>query len=403
MHAESVLCSKVRINGIDPTIATQNYISFRITLKLEGFVDNHFMHLALLEGEKGRLTSAPNPWVGCVIVKNNQIVGQGYHPAAGKPHAEVFALKQAQEHAKEATVYTTLEPCSHFGKTPPCVNALVSAGISRVVIGIQDPDPRVQGNGIAQLRQAGIKVDVGILEEEVNHSLAPYIHHRKTGLPYCVMKVAMSIDGRTAAADGSSQWITNEEAREDVHLQRAESQAIVIGSGTAIKDLPQLTVRLSLTKQQSTVIKQPLRVLLDSSGRVPVEGPLFNTELAPTLVVTTNKASVSMIEQWKQAKCEVVIVPLNESGNGVNLIETLKVLSKRGVLQVLVEGGPQIHGSFLDEGLIQRLSLYVGPCLLGSKGQPLFYGNSPVSIDKASKMKLHCVKQFDNCLRIDYL
>jgi diaminohydroxyphosphoribosylaminopyrimidine deaminase / 5-amino-6-(5-phosphoribosylamino)uracil reductase len=359
------------------------------------FSHSPYMQEAIQLAEKGRLTAPPNPWVGCILVKDGQIVGRGYHAAPGLPHAEVHALHQAQEAAKGAAAYVSLEPCSHFGRTPPCADALIRAGIKEVFVALEDPDPRVKGQGIAKLRQAGIKVHVGVCEQEAKASLTPYLHHRKTGLPYTIIKSAMSLDGRTAAADGTSQWISSLEARQDAHRQRAYSQAIIVGSKTAQYDQPLLTVSHPLL----AVEKQPLRVVLDARGTVLPQGPLFDLTLAPTLVITTEKAPSSMIDQWQKTGAEVATVPASEQG--VDLLSTWKLLGQKGVLQAFVEGGSTLQTSLLQTDLFNLLSLYIGPLILGDKGHPLF-SYSVDSLNQALRMQLKNCCQFGDCLRLDY-
>lgn len=344
-----------------------------------------FIRWAIQLAEKGRCTAPPNPWVGCVIVKEGGIIAEGYHVAPGLAHAEVVALEKAGILAKGATAYVNLEPCCHYGRTPPCVNALVKAGIRKVVIALLDPDPRVSGKGVEGLRQAGIEVTVGVGMEEAAKSLAPYLHQRKLGRPFVVLKAAVSLDGKTAAVDGSSQWITGETARTDVKLLRAQSQAILVGAGTALADRPRLTVR------GVEIRKQPLRVLLDSQGKVPAEGPLADITLAPTLVFTNSKTAK---EKWEQCGAEVM-PPLS-------LKEMLEELGKRGVLQALVEGGSHLHTSFVQEGLANRFILYMGNCLLGPKGMPLLSGMEVSSIGEAPRWTLDGVQRFENDVRLDY-
>lgn len=347
---------------------------------------------------QARLLSPPNPWVGCVIVNQGTIVGEGYTQPPGSAHAEVVALKQAGANARGATVYTTLEPCSHFGRTPPCVGALINAGVSRVVVGIQDPDVQVQGKGIEQLRQAGIDVIQGVHEEAISSLLVPYLHHRRTGLPYCVLKAAISVDGRVAAYDGTSKWITSTEARLDSYQIRAESQAILIGAGTACIDQPSLTVR----DLPQLPLRPPLRVVVDGEGRVPVEGPLFDTSLASTLIITTSRCPVSVKDSWKKFGVEVETVGDDKNGRGVDLRRVLSLLGQRGVLQLMVEGGGKLLGAFLDSRLAQHLSLYVGGCALGSLGHPLFSTDSIANIKEAPRFTLTGVKKLGNNARLDY-
>lgn len=354
-----------------------------------------FMELAIALGEKARFWAPPNPWVGCVIVKNNQIVGQGSTQPPGQQHAEVCALKEAQELSKGASLFVTLEPCPHQGKTSPCTQAIIQAGISNVYIGVEDPDSRVSGRGIEILRKAGINVFIGICKEKIAHSLKPYLHHRKTGLPYTVLKTAISLDGRIAAPDGSSKWITCEEARKDVHIQRALSQAILIGANTALADAPQLTVRHS----EYTLKQQPLRILLDSNGRVPVAGPLFDQGLAPTLVITTSKASSEKMREWEKKGIDVQVV--SASGQGVDLFETWRLIGERSIVQVLVEGGASLHTSLLKASLYQELLVYVGALLIGLEGKPAFLHHIN-HLKEAKRLTLHETKQIGQTVRLLY-
>lgn len=360
--------------------------------------DEAYMLRALDISRQARITAPPNPWVGCVLVKDGEIIGEGFTARPGGPHAEVNALNQAGHRATGATAYVTLEPCSHYGRTPPCALALIKARIARVVIGIEDPDQKVSGQGIRLLRDAGISVTTGLCKEAVGQCLAPYLHQRKTGLPYCVAKAAVSIDGRIAAKDGSSQWITGEEARRDAHLLRAESQAIMIGAGTAVNDSPRLTVR-AIEPSPTT---PPLRVLLDSSGRAAAHSPLFDQSLAPTLVVTTQRCPKATVEAWEKMGAEVLLVDCSANGRGVELGAVLRHLGARGIVQLLVEGGGTLLGSFIEANLLQHFSLYVGPCILGSGGLPLFGMDAIESIAAAPRLKLMSVKQLGDSLRADY-
>lgn len=345
-----------------------------------------FIRWAIQIAEKGRFTAPPNPWVGCLIVKEGGIIAEGYHVAPGKPHAEVVALEKAGILAKGATVYVNLEPCCHYGRTPPCVNALIKAGIRKVVIALLDPDSRVSGKGVECLKQAGIEVVVGIGREEAEKSLAPYLHQRTLGRPLVVLKAAASLDGKTAAIDGSSQWITGNEARADVQKLRAESQAIIVGASTALIDRPRLTVR-GIELQ-----KQPLRVLLDAQGKVPAEGPLADISLASTLVFT---GSESAKEKWEKCGVEVI--------QPQSLKDMLQELGKRGILQALVEGGSHVHASFIKEGLANRFVLYMGNCLLGPKGMSLLPNLEIENIGEAPRWRLDGVQRFENDVRLDYL
>jgi diaminohydroxyphosphoribosylaminopyrimidine deaminase/5-amino-6-(5-phosphoribosylamino)uracil reductase len=360
--------------------------------------DTELMDRALTRGETARRRTAPNPWVGAVVVRDGEIVGRGATQPPGGAHAEIEALREAGDRARGATVYTTLEPCSHHGRTGPCVAALAEAGVTRVVVALEDPDPQVAGRGIAQLRDLGVTVDVGVGADAAARSLAPYLVHRRLGRAFTVVKTAMSLDGRIAARDGSSQWITGAASRADAHRLRAESQAIVIGAGTALADRPRLTVR----DADGPVHAQPLRVLLDATGRVPADGPLFDPELAPTLVVTTERAPDDAQRAWLGAGAKVLTVPAAATGEGVDLAATLEVLAGLGVLQALVEGGAALSGSLLDDGLADRLVTYVAPTVLGRDGRPALDLAGPARIADAPRWRLVDVKRVGTDVRLDY-
>lgn len=356
--------------------------------------DTLFMQRAIDESTHARIISPPNPWVGCVIVRAGQIVGLGFTQSPGSDHAEIQALKAAGTEAKGATVYVTLEPCSHTEKrTAPCTKALIDAGVARVVIALQDPDPHVNGNGIQVLRHAGVVVDVGVCAEAVSQSLKAYIHHRKTGMPFCIVKTATSIDGRIAASDGSSQWITSIEARHDAHVLRAESQAIVIGSGTALIDRPRLTVR------EVNSLRPPLKVVLDTKGKVSADMPLFESK--NTVVLTTDLCPVKQIDAWEKTGAMVHILPLS-SDKKIDLVAAMSFLGKIGVVQALVEGGGTLIGSLWKHNLVNQWTTYIGPCLLGDSGTPVMRGVNIPNIHSAPRFKLIGVKQINDCIRLDY-
>jgi diaminohydroxyphosphoribosylaminopyrimidine deaminase/5-amino-6-(5-phosphoribosylamino)uracil reductase len=361
-------------------------------------MDRAFMDRARARGETARRRTAPNPWVGALVVRDGEIVGQGATQPPGSAHAEIEALREAGERARGATVYTTLEPCAHDGRTGPCVVALAAAGVTRVVVALEDPDPQVTGRGIAQLRDLGVTVDVGIGADTVARSLAPYLLQRRLGRAFTVVKTAMSLDGRIAARDGSSQWITGAASRADAHRLRADSQAIVIGAGTALADRPRLTVR----DADGPVHAQPLRVLLDATGRVPADGPLFDPELAPTLVVTTEAVADDAPRAWLAAGAKVLTVPAAPSGAGVDLTATLEVLAGLGVLQALVEGGAALSGSFVEAGLADRLVTYVAPTVLGRDGRPALDLAGPARIADATRWRLVDVTRVGTDVRLDY-
>lgn len=360
--------------------------------------DEELMATATDLAEHARSLTPPNPWVGCVLVRDGEIVGTGATgPYPGGLHAEVAAVADAGDRARGATAFVTLEPCDHHGNTPPCSEALIAAGVAGVTIALEDPDPRVRGRGVAHLRAAGIPVTVGIGADAVTQSLAPYLHQRRTGRAFALLKTAMSLDGRTAAADGSSQWITGEEARADAHRWRAQSQAVVVGPGTARADRPRLTVR----DDDQPVPRQPLRVLLDAHGRVPADGPLFDPSLAPTLVITTAPTPESVRDAWQAAGAKVEVLGAGTEGRGVDLVGVLTLLAERyGVLQAMVEGGGRLHGAFVAEGLADRLVAYVAPVLLGERGLPVVGFPGPDSLAGAARWQLRDVSRFGPDVRL---
>ncbi|MET0628808.1 MAG: bifunctional diaminohydroxyphosphoribosylaminopyrimidine deaminase/5-amino-6-(5-phosphoribosylamino)uracil reductase RibD [Acidimicrobiia bacterium] len=357
------------------------------------------MDRALALGASARRRTAPNPWVGCVIAVDGVIVGEGATQPPGGAHAEAQALAAAGDRARGATAYVTLEPCSHHGRTPPCADALVDAGIARVVVAVLDPDPLVAGSGIARLRERGVPVELGVRAAAATHSLRPYLVHRSAGRAATLVKVATSIDGRIAASDGSSQWITGPAARADAHELRADAQAVMVGSGTALADHPRLTVR----EVAAMPDHQPLRVLLDGRGRVPAEGPLFDTTLAPTLVLTTDAAPDDAVARWLAAGAKVQVLPAAAGERGVELRSALEHLAGLGVLQVLVEGGATLAGSLLGADLADQVVAYVGPTVLGADGRPLFDLPGPATIDDAPRWRLAGVAALDDDVRLDYV
>lgn len=320
------------------------------------------MRRAIDLARRGVGTVSPNPPVGAVVVDaDGAIVGEGWHARAGEPHAEVHALGAAGARARGATLYCTLEPCAHVGRTPPCCDAIVAAGIARVVVGTRDPNPIVDGRGIARLREAGIEVVEGALADEATRLIEAFTRHVRTGMPFVTWKVAMSLDGRIGAADGSSRWITGDAAREDVHRLRAANDAIVVGSGTALADDPALTVRVAGEH------RAPLRVLVDGRGRVPATGRLFD-HASQTLVATTHDVDAAARADWIATGAEVVEFP--GEGGRVPLHDLFAHLGKREVQSVLLESGPTLAWSAVADDLVDRVVVYVAPLLLGGAGAP---------------------------------
>ncbi|MCP5175220.1 MAG: bifunctional diaminohydroxyphosphoribosylaminopyrimidine deaminase/5-amino-6-(5-phosphoribosylamino)uracil reductase RibD [Moraxellaceae bacterium] len=350
------------------------------------------MARAIQLAKQGLYTTQPNPRVGCVIVKDGQIVGEGFHARAGQPHAEVFALRQAGEQAQGATTYVTLEPCAHFGKTPPCANALVQANVARVVMASLDSNPLVAGKGQAILESAGIKTTVSILESEAKALNVGFFRRMQGGLPYVRLKTAASLDGRTAMQSGESKWITGADARRDVQKLRAQSGAIITGIGTVLADNPSLTVRPDdwLDWSYGEVV-QPLRVIMDSQLRIPLDAQILQTAGA---IVVTQQALTHPTAQALQAQGVDVwsmTPPLNLGGGreaGI-IPEVLQKLAACGVNEVLVEAGATLAGAFIQANLVDELIVYLAPTLLGSHARPMF--NLPLS----QMAQQHRLRQID--------
>ena len=333
--------------------------------------DRSWMSRALMLAERGLYTTEPNPRVGCVLVADGDVVGEGWHVRAGEGHAEVNALAQAGERARGATAYVTLEPCSHFGKTPPCADALIKAGVSRMVAAMQDPNPQVAGNGLQRLREAGIAVECGLLEEQARALNPGFIKRMQQGLPWVRVKLAMSLDGRTAMASGESKWITGPAARADVQRLRARSGAVVSGADSVLLDDSALTVRaseLGLPSDEAAAAaeRQPLRVLIDSLRRVPLEQRFFR-EAGPSLVISTSAEQAA--DDYLAAGSELLAVP--GADGKVDLQAVLQTLAARGCNEVLVEAGAGLSGAFWRAGLVDELIVYMAPRLLGSQARPL--------------------------------
>ena len=330
--------------------------------------DQGYMARALELARQGLYSTHPNPRVGCVIMRDGRIVGEGWHVRAGEPHAEVHALRQAGELACGATAYVTLEPCSHFGRTPPCAEALVQAGVARVVAAMQDPNPQVAGRGLERLRSAGIEVSSGVLEAEARELNVGFIKRMESGLPYVRVKLAMSLDGRTAMASGESQWITGPAARAAVQRLRARSSVVITGADTVLMDSARLTVRgdeLGVSPEQVALAlgRQPLRVLVDGRGRVPLSAPFF--QAGPALVVTALDTPVD----YAAAGHECLALP--GDGERVDLAALLRTLAERGANEVLVEAGPRLAGAFAQRGLVDEYQIFMAGKFLGSSARPL--------------------------------
>jgi diaminohydroxyphosphoribosylaminopyrimidine deaminase/5-amino-6-(5-phosphoribosylamino)uracil reductase len=329
-------------------------------------IDRNFMRKALLEAKKGVGRTSPNPSVGAIVIKNGLVVGKGYHRRAGTPHAEIHALRQAGSKAQGGTLYVTLEPCNHTGRTPPCTEAVLKAGIARVVIGMHDPNPEVAGGGAGYLASQGINVITGILEEDCREINLPFIKHVTTGLPWVTLKAGMSIDGRIAAHPGQPSRITGNESLRRVHVLRNQADAILVGIGTVLADDPSLTARLDRIQG-----RDPLRVVLDKELRMPQSSKMLRQKsAASTWIFCSRMADKQKRKNLEESGAIIKSVPVAEEGL-LDLKAVLTELGKARITSVLVEGGSCVHGSFLQANLVDQLLLFISPVVLGDQGVPL--------------------------------
>lgn len=355
--------------------------------------DERWMKRVLRLAEKGRGRTSPNPMVGAILVKDSRAVGDGYHAKAGEPHAEIIALQKAEKEAKEATLYLNLEPCTHYGKTPPCAPAVIEAGVRRVVIGMKDPNPLVKGRGVEALKRAGLDVDVGILENEcrrLNDAFCKYILNKE---PFLILKVAATLDGKIATRKGESQWISGEASRRFVHRLRDQVDGVIVGIGTVLKDDPMLTARVKGAKY-------PYRIILDSRLRIPENAKVIEIFPSKTIVATTELAPGEKVERLEKKGVRVLI--LDSKKGRVDLKPCLFKLGEMGMMSLLVEGGSQLNGSFLDEGLIDKIFLFLSPKLIGDpQALGIFGGHGVPSLKEAIPLSGLKVKRIGEDLLLE--
>ncbi len=330
--------------------------------------DFYFMRLALKEAKKGLGRTSPNPCVGAVIVKDGRLIAKGYHQKAGSPHAEINAIRQAVESVAGSTMYVTLEPCNHTGKTPPCTQAIIASGVSRVVVGMQDPNPLVNGTGINFLKAYGLDVTSGILRKECEAINLPFIKHTTTGLPWIMMKAGVSLDGRLNYQDGESGWLTGKSSVVEAHRLRNRIDAILVGSRTIKIDNPELTTRLLRGR-----IKDPIRIILDTRLSTQLAAKVYNLDsTAPTWVFHAEDASPTNVARFQAHGVRLFSVP--HKNNGLDLFEVFKVLGGVGLCSVMVEGGAKLHSACLKERLFDYANLFYAPLFAGDNGMSLTYG-----------------------------
>ncbi|MCF7530394.1 bifunctional diaminohydroxyphosphoribosylaminopyrimidine deaminase/5-amino-6-(5-phosphoribosylamino)uracil reductase RibD [Neisseria lisongii] len=327
--------------------------------------DIQMMQHALSLARLGRFSTSPNPRVGCVIAQGGQIVGQGFHISAGGPHAEVHALRQAGDFAVGATAYVTLEPCSHYGRTPPCAEALIQSGVKRVVAAMTDPNPLVAGNGLAMLRAAGIETRSGLLEHEARTLNRGFLSRIERQRPFVKLKCAASLDGKTALSDGRSQWITGDAAREDVQILRAESCAVLTGIGTVLADNPRLTVRSFPT------LRQPARIILDSHLQTPPDCHLITDTAAPTLIATLIDDPERHTPYLQQPHVRIIRPSENAAGQ-IDLADLCRILAQQGIGELMIEAGATLNGAWLQSGLVDEIVYYQSAKILGNPARAPF-------------------------------
>ena len=358
--------------------------------------DSQWMARALQLAQQGLYTTTPNPRVGCVLVRDELVLGEGWHQRAGEPHAEIYALQAAAGAARGATAYITLEPCSHYGRTPPCSDALIQAGIARVVIAIKDPNPQVAGQGIAQLRAAGIEVECGLMEVAARELNIGFFARMTRGTPWVRSKIAASLDGRSALKNGTSKWITREAARHDVQHWRARSCAVLTGIGTLLADNPRLNVRDIPTS------RQPMRVLLDSELRLPLNvdmlQPLSPSSGVSNVVVYTAINDKSKILALQKLGAQVVVLP--DANGQVDLSAALHDLAEKGCNEVLVEAGATLNGALLNAGVVDELVLYMAPQLLGDTARGVAQLGELTALDQRVQLEWQDVRHLGKDLRI---
>jgi diaminohydroxyphosphoribosylaminopyrimidine deaminase/5-amino-6-(5-phosphoribosylamino)uracil reductase len=337
------------------------------------------MKRALRLAGKGRGRTSPNPMVGAVLVKNGNVVGEGYHAKVGEAHAEIIALQQAREEAKGAVLYLNLEPCTHYGKTPPCTPQVIQSKVKRVVIGMEDPNPLVKGKGVETLRRAGLEVEVGILEKEcrkLNEAFCKYILKKE---PFVILKVAATLDGKIATRHGDSKWISGKASRHLVHQWRDQVDGVLVGIGTVLKDDPHLTARIRNGRD-------PYRIVLDTQCKTPEEAKVIGTSPSKTIIASTQTAPKDKIKKLEKKGAQVLL--LDFKGGKINLKSCLSKLGEMGMMSLMVEGGSQVNGSFLDEGLIDKFLLFLSPKIMGDpQALGIFGGRSIPRLQKTIALK----------------
>lgn len=353
------------------------------------------MQHALSLSLKGSGFVNPNPLVGAVIVKNGEIIGEGFHKKFGQAHAEINAINSSAIDVAGATMYVTMEPCNHFGKTPPCTEQIIKEKFSRIVIGMKDPNPNVKGNGIQSLINAGIEVDAGILEKEAKKINEVYSNYIQSGKPFCVLKTAMTLDGKISTYTGDSKWISNKKSREWVHQLRHKYSAIMVGVNTVINDNPMLTDR-----SENIYKSHPIRIIVDSSGRTPLDANVINSQTAKTVIAVTQKAEDSFISIMQNKGVEIIICP--EKDNKVDLQFLVTELGKKGIDSILLEGGSTLNFSALKDKIVHKLYSFISPKLIGGENAYTPVGGAGFKkVDDAITLQIEKIHRFEEDIMVE--
>lgn len=358
--------------------------------------DRTYMRRALELAARARGRTSPNPMVGAVLVKDGAVVGEGFHAFAGADHAELEAINDAEGATEGATMYVTLEPCCHYGRTPPCADRIIQAGIRRVVAACEDPNPAVSGKGIAALRAAGIDVEVGLLGAEATRVNEAFFTFIRTGRPFVILKVAASLDGKISTRTGDSRWITGESARQHVHHLRNEVDAVMVGIGTILRDDPLLTTRLGTADQ-----RDPTRVIVDNLARLPLRAKVINrASTAPTFLAVSEMAPRPRLEALEREGVQILVVP--GSPRRVSLVNLMEALGKLGFLSVMIEGGAEINASALQESVVDKVLLFLAPILIGGKSTATAVGGEGIdTLRQARRLKELRIERFDDDILIE--
>lgn len=356
-------------------------------------IDVRWMRRALALARKAKGQTSPNPTVGAVVVRDGRLVGQGHHPRAGEPHAEIFALRQAGRQAVGATLYVTLEPCCHHGQTPPCVEAILEAGIRRVVAATSDPNPRIHGQGLSRLKKRGVQVHCGVLEGLARRLNEDFIKFHSEGLPFVTLKVAMTLDGKIATGQGESRWVTGEKSRAYVHRLRRQHDAVMVGIQTVLADDPQLTVRYR-------VGKDPHRIIVDSRARLPLSSRLLHLKsTASTWVATTHNAPERRIQQLRKAG--VRILKTKSSDGRVDLSELMQLLAEHNILSVMLEGGGQLAWSALEAGIVDKVAFFIAPKIIGGRRAITAVEGTGRRLDEAWRLHDVTIRRLDEDILVE--